>query len=133
MQIHHDSLVSFSYLSTASAPLDPDGLARLLQASQRWNSAHGLTGVLLHNGGSFMQILEGRRRDVEDTFATRIRPSPLHGQIIELFQLPLRERSFPQWSMACKHHPGEPLPDLLVHEDLQARHRALLQFWQMWD
>ncbi len=128
-----DALVSFSYLSSARSPLDAAGLERLLAASRRWNEAHGLTGVLLHNGGSFLQVLEGPRDAVASTFATRIRPSHLHGDIVELFELPLRERAFPHWSMACKHRPGEPLPDLLADPDRARRHAALLDFWRMWD
>lgn len=55
------ALVSFSYISTASHPPSEDELERLLAASRSWNAQHDITGILMHNDGSFMQLLKGPR------------------------------------------------------------------------
>lgn len=126
-------LVTFAYLSTATLPLDALQLQRLLISAQRFNAERGVTGLLIYNGGSFMQVLEGPQDAVQDIFEQRIRHSPLHGGIVELLSGRINRRHFPGWSLACKHVPGQPLPDLLAQPPIAQRHWALLDFWLMWE
>lgn len=127
------ALVSFSYISTASHPPSEDELERLLAASRSWNAQHDITGILMHNDGSFMQLLEGPREAVYQLLEQRIRPARLHHGLIELFELPLRTRAFAHWSMACRRVKGTKLPDVVHHPDHAARLTGLLEFWEMWE
>lgn len=128
-----DPLVTFAYLSTARQPLDALALQGLLDSAQRFNASVDVTGMLLYNGGSFMQVLEGPPEAVRQVFEQRIRHSPLHGEIVELLSARTSRRHFPGWSMACKHVPGQPLPDLLAQPDIARRYWGLLDFWMMWE
>ncbi len=56
-----ESLVSVSYVSTATEPFDDARLAELLAQSRRSNHEHDLTGMLLYRRGRFFQVLKGRR------------------------------------------------------------------------
>jgi hypothetical protein len=47
------------YTSTATRDLTDDDLAELLRQCVRNNDRTGLTGLLLHRDGRFMQVLEG--------------------------------------------------------------------------
>lgn len=74
-------------------------LAQILEVARRKNLANGVTGALLHNAGSFAQVLEGPRDVIEETFE-RIQCDDRHGEVMLLHAGPIRQRSFPEWSMA---------------------------------
>ena len=57
------------YTSTATRHMTDDDLAELLGQCIRNNEQTGLTGLLLHRDGRFMQVLEGPHDAVESVFA----------------------------------------------------------------
>jgi hypothetical protein len=59
----------------------------------------GITGVLIFNGGAFMQILEGSEQAVSD-MTGRIRVDNRHSNFFTRDERLIGERSFPDWSMA---------------------------------
>ena len=87
------------------------GLQRELHAIvsiARWrNKDDNLTGALLFTGGSFAQILEGRREVVERTFE-RVAMDHRHTDVTILSFTPTPQRSFPDWPMGfcCRPPPG---------------------------
>ena len=87
------------YVSSAARELSQQDLDNILQQARVLNRAAGLTGVLLHCNGNFMQLLEGPSEQIQDTFQ-RIKRSALHHQIIELLSEPLEARQFSDWDMA---------------------------------
>lgn len=96
-----DTLVQVVYLSTASSLPDQASLTQILQASHRNNTADGLTGMLLHHEGNFMQVLEGPEPALRKTLA-RIADDPRHQNVITLLDRPVPDRSFANWAMAFR-------------------------------
>jgi hypothetical protein len=91
--LHAIAYVSNSLIGASIARLE-----HILSESRRLNLENAITGVLLHHDGSFMQYLEGARRDVLSTY-DRIVRSPQHDGIIELMNEPISIRSFSLWTM----------------------------------
>jgi hypothetical protein len=48
-----------AYVSSASWNLLPEQVERIVAESRRYNALTGVTGVLLHCDGNFMQYIEG--------------------------------------------------------------------------
>lgn len=65
------------------------------------NAAAGITGLLLHADGSFMQTIEGEASAVHELFA-KIEHDPRHGGIILMCDEPIECRSYGEWSMAFR-------------------------------
>jgi hypothetical protein len=91
-------LISLTYLSTATLPMDPDDLRVLLLATRERNHAAGLTGMLLHAGGHFIQTLEGPDEAVAATFA-RIQRDTRHRHVHVALREEIEAPAFPDWSM----------------------------------
>ena len=86
------------YQSVATYLFEEPELARLLAQSRAWNTAHGLTGMLLYSRGSIMQVLEGAEAEVRSIFA-RIARDKRHVNLVKLADGPIGERRFAHWSM----------------------------------
>ena len=71
----------------------------ILASARRNNSVIGVTGALIFNAGTFAQVLEGARHDVEATFE-RIQCDERHGDVQVLAFEEVESRGFPSWSMA---------------------------------
>lgn len=93
-----DTLHTLVYVSHATAEQTEAEVERLLLDSRRNNARDGITGVLLHRDGSFMQCLEGAEAAVRRTFA-RIQADHRHDGVIVLLDEPIDARSFPDWTM----------------------------------
>lgn len=122
-------MISLIYVSTASHTMDAAEIAGLGTQASHNNVRCGVTGMLVHDGERFMQLLEGADRVVLATFA-RIKSDPRHGEI-EVIRLEQGdERECPDWSMRALTMPltesgsadefAESLP-----EDMAADTRAL--------
>jgi len=86
------------YVSAARHPFSSEQLDRLLEQSRRHNGRNGLTGLLLYEDGSFLQLLEGPAEAVRATFS-RIAQDPRHHRVMSVHEADVNERSFPDWSM----------------------------------
>ncbi len=90
-------LISLAYFSSASghgaSDLDP-----ILAISRRNNAAAGVTGLLCHVDGSFLQFLEGEDGAVRATF-DRIAVDPRHRDIVKVYDATIQTRAFGDWSM----------------------------------
>lgn len=86
------------YTSRAVTPLGELKLKDLLEISRRNNSLRGITGMLLHHEGAFVQALEGPSNDVRSTF-DRICADPRHREVRTLLTRDVESREFPDWSM----------------------------------
>ncbi|RKR74832.1 FAD-dependent sensor of blue light [Frondihabitans australicus] len=69
--------------------------------SRASNRRLGITGLLLHDAGRFVQILEGEPSAVEDRYA-RIAGDPRHTDVRLLLCEEEDERRFPNWSMGYR-------------------------------
>lgn len=97
------------YTSAASPELSEDDLNLILEASRSNNEADGLTGMLLHAEGSFIQVLEGDAEIVDRTYKRIIKDSR-HQLVMKLYEIEIEERNFPNWSMGCRIAQSGDLP-----------------------
>ncbi len=82
------------YLSASRALLDPPAVEALLAVSRRNNAERGITGLMLYHDGSFLQVIEGPKAQVQALYA-RIAADPRHCQVIEMVSGPAESRAFP--------------------------------------
>ena len=106
-------MISLAYFSSAADEPGARDLDAILAISRRNNVAAGVTGLLCHHDGSFLQFLEGEEASVRATF-DRIARDRRHRDILKVREASVVSRAFPDWSMG------------LVHAaDLNAAHAAL--------
>ena len=112
------------YTSVATRQIDDGDLRSIGLAAQSRNAACDVTGALMYENRTFMQLLEGDQKEVQALLAL-ISNDPRHTSINVFSEGPIQERSFPQWSMAVgKASP--PWLDLPADgERLKARNEAL--------
>jgi hypothetical protein len=108
------------YTSTATRHLTDDDLAELLRQCVRNNDRAGLTGLLLHRDGRFMQVLEGPDDAVQDVFAT-IAADPRHGEVRLLLDEQIPARQFPAWSMGFRTVDDATVRELHGYDDASRR------------
>ncbi len=89
------------YVSSARDLLSHDDLLGVLRVSRRNNAAVGVTGALLYTDGNFMQVLEGPREAVMETF-DRIERDARHRGVLVMLRQEIEEREFPEWSMGFR-------------------------------
>jgi len=89
------------YVSSATQPFSPSELIALMSKSAASNSQLGLTGMLLHKDGNFMQVLEGDEAIVRDLY-TKISVDRRHTGLLPLLHGHQQAREFPDWSMAFR-------------------------------
>lgn len=99
-------LASLTYTSQATRVLEQGEIERILYGSQVNNSLDGITGFLMYNGRSFLQVLEGTPSALQDVM-TRIKADPRHHELVITEQRPLAARIFPDWTMGYLHLSGE--------------------------
>jgi hypothetical protein len=100
------------YASAATAPFDDERLAALLSVARANNERDGLSGMLVYEDGSFLQVLEGER-EVVDALYAKIEQDDRHGDSMVLLRSDRTEREFGEWTMAWARPPrkvGEKLP-----------------------
>jgi hypothetical protein len=91
-------LVRLLYASRAAKALSAKAIAGILNDCQRNNPAHGITGVLCYSDEIFLQVLEGGRDAVCETFNSIVRDAR-HEQVRLLSFDEISERRFGGWTM----------------------------------
>jgi hypothetical protein len=91
-------LVRLLYASRAAKPLNAKTIATILLECQRNNPRRGITGVLCYSDEIFLQVLEGGRDAVCDTFNSIVRDGR-HETVRLLSFEEISERRFGGWSM----------------------------------
>lgn len=72
-----------------------------MSTSRENNRRRGITGMLLFDGHSFLQILEGAKDPVLRLFGV-IKEDRRHTEVIEILQQPVAQRDSPDWTMAFR-------------------------------
>jgi hypothetical protein len=93
------ALYCLSYVSTQSYPMKTADLLAMLEPARDKNARLGITGLLLHRGDSFFQVLEGGREEVESLFAT-IAADPRHKRVEIVTEGLVAAREYADWQMA---------------------------------
>ncbi|MEK6553625.1 MAG: BLUF domain-containing protein [Bdellovibrionota bacterium] len=89
------------YSSKAVKIFKADELTALLKKSQTNNAKVGLTGLLIHKDGQFMQLIEGPEEAVRATLK-KIAVDPRHKDMVTLLEGTSDERQFSEWSMGFR-------------------------------
>ena len=110
-----DPLRQILYHSRAVGRLETSSI---LASSKRNNGIDGITGILLSDGRSYLQVLEGPEASVLATYE-RIYADPRHTDVVVISNHLIEEREFGYWSMELRE-PGQ------VSDDAVFRLRRLL-------
>lgn len=92
-------LYQLIYISAAQHREAVDAeIASILTSSVRHNRENGITGMLLYNRGSFLQVLEGEEAALDETYGRIVRDERHHGLLV-IDRSPIAARAFADWSM----------------------------------
>lgn len=87
----------YVYISTA-LDLSRDAVTDILETCARYNTQHGISGLLLYNGRNFLQLLEGEQA-VLDQLMAKIEVDPRHAGVSMLHKGKVDVRTCPNWAM----------------------------------
>ncbi len=91
-------LVRLLYASTLKSPFDPAVIESILAQSRSHNPAMGVTGILVHSDGIFLQAIEGGRKQVSQLYG-HISSDPRHTDVVLLHYEEITERRYGGWTM----------------------------------
>lgn len=86
------------YFSAATQLFTKAELVDLLSQAREKNKGLGISGILLYKDGSFLQLIEGEDASINALYAS-ISKDPRHHDIVVVFDEPISERLFGDWSM----------------------------------
>lgn len=113
-------LYRVAYISRATRPMSGEEIDALLQISQANNRRDGISGLLVYDAGSFLQIFEGPTQEVE-ALIRRIERDPRHADIVVLSAGPVADRYFEGWGMDAANLDRV---DDVTHDTLRAYMRS---------
>lgn len=99
-------MLQLIYVSTAVEKDDDLDVTILCDEASRNNARDEITGVLMLEDRNFLQVLEGPKETVENTFL-RIVTDQRHHSLLLLSRTMLTRREFGDWSMATCTSSGE--------------------------
>jgi hypothetical protein len=108
-------MIRILYLSQSTHDITDKQVQDILESSRRNNPVNGITGVLIHGGGLFMQVLEGPEQSTLRQYV-KILDDRRHGGCKIIHIAPAHDRIFQKWSMA-----------VIKGDPLQFRHIAQLR------
>jgi uncharacterized membrane protein (DUF373 family) len=76
-------------------------LLTLLQECRENNAGSGVTGMLLYGNATFLQVLEGEDKVIDD-LVEKIRKDQRHTNLQILHRRPIQRRQYSDWSMGFK-------------------------------
>lgn len=94
------------YRSSAAVPMTDDSLLSLLERARKNNAQRGISGILLHGYGFFIQLLEGDAELVRDLYYNHICLDTRHNNLKVLHEGEATNRLYSDWAMAFR--PFEP-------------------------
>jgi hypothetical protein len=65
-------MIQISYISSATEPMSTQDLLRLLQGCRENNAGRGVTGMLFYCNGTFLQVLEGEERVIDELLYSQL-------------------------------------------------------------
>ena len=93
-----ESVFHLVYVSTATVCFSQPQLLGLLAKAKGKNLQIGVTGLLIHKDGRFVQVLEGDEPVVRELFEV-IRRDDRHQNVTLILAEEIAERQFVDWSM----------------------------------
>ena len=83
------------YVSSATKLMDDDDLLALQRQASEYNNKTSVTGMLLYQDGTFMQMLEGEKKTVLNLY-DKIQTDARHKGIITILQGKYSRKEFPE-------------------------------------
>jgi len=94
-------LIHLIYISSATSWPYENDLKELLEQSRVRNLRQNITGMLVYDNATYMQVLEGSEKDVHDIYNSILKDPRNNGQF-KLVDEEISQRDFPNWSMGFK-------------------------------
>lgn len=94
-------MICIVYISSAIYGLSDRQILSILRKSKCNNKMLGISGLLLYNCGSFMQLIEGKRTDVERLYE-KICLDDRHSGITLLLKEAITQKNFEDWLIGYK-------------------------------
>jgi uncharacterized membrane protein (DUF373 family) len=99
-------MIQISYISTATKRMSQEDLEEILKTSRKNNAGSGITGMLLYMNNTFVQILEGEEKTVNE-LVEKIKRDSRHADLQVLQKKTIDRREYADWSMGFKQVSGE--------------------------
>jgi len=90
------------YISSAKHKMNHYQLLEILRVSKENNTKKNISGVLLYDNGTFIQVLEGEEGQLNETFAD-IQIDERHSNIVIMQNKEIQAREFGDWSMGFEN------------------------------
>ncbi|MDH5699677.1 MAG: BLUF domain-containing protein [Nitrospirota bacterium] len=110
-------MIQISYISKATKSMSQDDLEEILRTSRENNARLGITGMLLYGNNTFVQILEGEEKAVNE-LVEKIKRDSRHADFHVLKNKTIDRREYADWSMDFKRVSGEELQSVKGLEKL---------------
>jgi hypothetical protein len=91
-------MLEIVYASVAVESFAEAQLATMLGRARINNTRLAVTGMLVHDRGTFLQVLEGEATPTRALFE-KISKDPRHHRLVRISETEITTRSFDQWSM----------------------------------
>lgn len=95
-------MIQITYISSETRPMLQEDLDDILCKSRKNNIELGITGMLLYANKTFIQILEGEEKSVNDLLR-RIKKDPRHRDFRLVSKKEIKQRQYLEWSMGFKN------------------------------
>ena len=92
------NIVQLAYISTQVSLLSPSAIQEILTKSIANNASIGVTGMLIYYNGTFLQVLEGYSKTVDELYSV-IKRDKRHQNVITLYKNNIESANFSAWSM----------------------------------
>lgn len=105
-------MLSLTYLSSTADTLTKEQLDALVRNARAKNEELGITGMMLHSDGTFIQTIERPRESVDALFAL-IDADRRHRDVFIVRREEIKARSFTAWFMGYReisHDEAESIP-----------------------
>lgn len=116
-------MIRLLYISQPAPTISDQQVQDILVSARRNNPANSITGILIHGGGLFMQVLEGPEQKVLRQYV-KILDDHRHTNPQILYLSPTNDRIFEKWSMGSID--GDPLQFQYISE-LRARRQEVIE------
>jgi hypothetical protein len=90
------------YISSAKLGLTENEIITIVEDARINNEKIGVTGLLLFNKRSFMQLVEGEAATIEALYE-KIRQDNRHAEVTLLLKESITHRNFSNWTMGFKN------------------------------
>ena len=122
-------MLQMIYTSEAKTKFSPAELQNLLLTARRNNDRDAITGMLLYEDGTFLQVLEGEN-DVVDATYQRIAADKRHHKIMLIARFEIDHRSFHDWEMGFFDASGGNLLKLPGYSNFLNKKRLIWRTWK---